>query len=196
MPHEFRIPFGARPDAIRSNLTVQEVIENSPNYSILRQLLYLASQDFDLRGQTIFAPTDAAFGRLSNAQLQSLQQPKYLKAFIQNHLIQSEVPSSEGNHEVHTLHGGVVVSVAASENGLVETYVGDARVLSITTAKNGTVYQLDSVLGLDLLVEARPVRYLTNKKTKSKRKPSKSKKSKRRDLSLLSQWTPQPGMSA
>ncbi|WP_435746134.1 fasciclin domain-containing protein [Nocardioides sp. SYSU DS0663] len=93
---------------------------------------------------TVFAPTNDAFGKIPEADLQAvLQDQEMLGAILSHHVVPEQLGPDEVVGEQETLNGDTI-TVEGDTSGMT---VGDATVLcgNIPTA-NATVYVIDTVL--------------------------------------------------
>jgi uncharacterized surface protein with fasciclin (FAS1) repeats len=97
---------------------------------------------------TVFAPTDEAFGKLSQETLKDLLKPENkekLKAILTYHVLSGEIKSDRviKSKSVKTVNGqslGIQVRKGS-------VYLGDARVVKTDiTARNGVIHVIDTVL--------------------------------------------------
>jgi transforming growth factor-beta-induced protein len=129
--------------------TVMEVISNSPDHTVLEQVLTTSGLNIALEGDgpfTVFAPTDDAFEAVDSATLQAiLDDPDLLEAVLLYHVLGFEALSgglSDGL-EVTTLQGADV-TVTINADGV---FINDAQVtMADIPADNGVVHVIDAVL--------------------------------------------------
>lgn len=100
---------------------------------------------------TVFAPTDAAFKKISKDKLDDLLKPENkekLKSILKYHIIEKKVPSSEvlklDGKKVKTLQGSeIAVSIKDKDIFLNK----DTKVTPVDImAKNGVIHVIDTVL--------------------------------------------------
>ena len=136
---------------------------NAPNLSTLVAAVQAAGLVDTLASPgpfTVFAPTDSAFGRISEASLQALLQEEnkaQLQQILTCHVVAAEAFSSDiatmiaddgGAHDVKTV-GGCTLS-AYMEGGSLIVEDENGRKAKVTTAdvdqSNGVVHVIDRVL--------------------------------------------------
>ena len=93
---------------------------------------------------TVFAPTNDAFGKIPEKDLQAvLKDQETLAAILSHHVVPEQLGPDEVTGELETLNGDTI-TVEGDTDGMT---VGDAQVLcgNIPTA-NATVYVIDTVM--------------------------------------------------
>lgn len=129
-------------------VTVVDVAREAGDFDILVGALEATGLDAALSGEgpyTVFAPTDAAFERLPDGTLDSLDQAT-LEQILTYHVVAGELPASQVVEldAAATLEGSEV-AIGVSD----ETVVLDGTVQVIETdiaADNGVIHVIDSVL--------------------------------------------------
>jgi uncharacterized surface protein with fasciclin (FAS1) repeats len=143
--------------------TIVQNASNAPNLTTLVSAVQAAELVETLGSDgpfTVFAPTNAAFGQISEASLNTLLQPEYrsqLQQILTCHVVPLEAFSTDivgmisddgGAHTVETV-GGCALT-AYMEGGALKLRDGNGRVATVTTAdvdqSNGVVHVIDRVL--------------------------------------------------
>lgn len=143
--------------------TIVENASMAPNLTTLVAAVQAAGLVDTLAGDgpfTVFAPTNDAFGRISDASLQTLLQPENLAALQQVltcHVIAAEafspvisgmISDSGGAHPVETV-GGCTLT-ATMDGGMIRIADENGRVATVTVAdvdqSNGVVHVIDRVI--------------------------------------------------
>ena len=141
--------------------TIAENASAAPNLTTLVTAVSEAGLVETLMGPgpfTVFAPTNAAFGRISDASLAALLQNKpQLTQILTCHVVAAEAFSSTiagmiadggGAHQVETV-GGCTLT-AYMQGGKIKIRDENGRVATVTTAdvdqSNGVVHVIDRVL--------------------------------------------------
>lgn len=134
--------------------TIVEIAQGNDNFSTLVQALKAADLVGALQGEgpfTVFAPTNDAFAKLPEGQLESLlkeENKAQLQAILKYHVVPAKAPASKvaGMSEAKTLQGKAV-SVNAGDDGVTLTGQNDAAVTSTDVmASNGVIHVIDTVL--------------------------------------------------
>jgi uncharacterized surface protein with fasciclin (FAS1) repeats len=134
-----------------SSQTITDVIRSDGRFTQLSSALTAAGLDAYLRGPgpfTLFAPTDAAFAKLPQDQLNSLMQnPAQLSKVIQYHLVGQQIApgaiSGMSSPSLTTIEGDPIQVTSTSGNIMVN---GANVTQSGIQASNGTIYAIDTVL--------------------------------------------------
>jgi len=131
-----------------------DIINNNPNTSILSKLLANAGLDTVIRADhniTLFAPTDAAFAKLSDEALTFLQNnPKALQETLLYHVVGKTTLYSIGMRHAMTFdtadkHHDSLMLIEDPANG--DVYLNHAKVNTADiSATNGVIHLLDDVL--------------------------------------------------
>jgi len=133
--------------------TIVEVAQNTDNYSTLVQALKAAGLVGALQGEgpfTVFAPTNDAFAKLPDGQLEALlkeENKSQLETLLTYHVVPTKAPASAvtGLSEVQTLQGKMVQVQA--DDGVTLTGQNSATVTSTDImASNGVIHVIDTVL--------------------------------------------------
>ncbi|MBV0911881.1 fasciclin domain-containing protein [Anianabacter salinae] len=146
-----------------ADMTIAQNASNAPNLTTLVAAVGAAGLVDTLNSAgpfTVFAPTNDAFGRISEASLQTLLQPEYkgqLTEILTCHVVAAEafastitgmIADSGGVHPVETV-GGCTLD-AYVEGGEVKLRDENGRVATVTIAdvdqSNGVVHVIDRVL--------------------------------------------------
>lgn len=129
--------------------TIAAVVSNDPNFSTLLSAVQAAGLTQTLSGPgpfTVFAPTNAAFAKVPQDQLQALlNDPARLRAVLLYHVVPGRVTSAQvaGLSSARTVQGGTL-NVSAS-GGTVR--INDATVTQADVpASNGVIHVIDTVL--------------------------------------------------
>ena len=145
------------------DMTIAENASNAPNLTTLVAAVKAAGLAETLMGDgpfTVFAPTDSAFGMISEASLNKLMMEEnvaQLKQILTCHVVATEAFSTDiagmiaddgGNHPVPTV-GGCTLD-AYMEGGELKLKDENGRVATVTIAdvdqSNGVVHVIDRVL--------------------------------------------------
>jgi uncharacterized surface protein with fasciclin (FAS1) repeats len=129
-------------------LNLVEWLEAEERFSILLQAVGVAELGEVLANAdniTLFAPTDAAFGRLPEGQLDELiQNPDRLASILQYHILGQKLEASELNTGLLTTLNGVPVLVNSFGAGV---RVNTSRVIEADNeVKQGIIHVIDNVL--------------------------------------------------
>ncbi|KAF5084044.1 fasciclin domain-containing protein [Methanoculleus horonobensis] len=135
---------------VAERLTADQVLVRDGNYSLFIQALDTAGLRGTLAGPgpyTIFAPTDEAFGRLSETTIEELfDDPKgNLAETLLYHMAPGSHTAAEiaANETVPTVQGNSIAVDAAGENVTVD----GARVIRADIlAANGVIHAIDAVM--------------------------------------------------
>ena len=129
--------------------TIVEVAVAAGNFQTLVSAVKAAGLVDVLNGEgpfTVFAPTDEAFARIPEAQLQALlADPAALTAVLTYHVVSGRVAAAD----VQTLSSAVTLNgknvTITSRNG--EVRIDDARVVATDIqASNGIIHVIDTVI--------------------------------------------------
>jgi len=130
--------------------TVLSRIENSPNHTILENIIKNAGLEDRYTGNnmiTCFAPTDEAFNALSQAKLDTLlgTNVNYIENYLMYHVIDSLIQTNQfKNGGELTAANGQTISVTVDING---TFVNNIKVIFTgLPADNGILYVIQQVL--------------------------------------------------
>lgn len=135
--------------AVAGKTIVQTAVENG-NFKTLCSLLAAANLVETLNGTgpfTVFAPTDAAFAKLSPETLASLKQdPKALAAILTYHVVPGNVASAEvvKVKELRTAQGQPIVITV--KEGKVMLNNGSTVTAVDVKASNGVIHVIDTVI--------------------------------------------------
>jgi uncharacterized surface protein with fasciclin (FAS1) repeats len=122
-------------------------LKSAGEFSLLLEAIAKAGMEEALRAPgpfTLFAPTDAAFGKLSSDQRDALfADPGRLASFLFDHLVYGEIPADG-------LAGRMVRAVSGKELNLVTVdrsrWINDSAVEGSLTARGGHIHALQSIL--------------------------------------------------
>jgi uncharacterized surface protein with fasciclin (FAS1) repeats len=134
--------------------TIVDVIQTNQNFSTLIQALQAADLVEALQGEgpfTVFAPTNAAFNKLPDGQLESLlkeENKSQLQAILQYHVVPAKARAADvaGMSEAETLQGKMV-QIQTGDDGV--QLMGQNSAMVTTTdieASNGVIHVIDTVL--------------------------------------------------
>ena len=102
------------------------------------------TEEFQQEGITVLAPTDEAFGALSDEAIDKFSIPENRLKVLQYHLIAGQVEEEDLERGTIITSGGQEISVSDSDN---LTFNNDARAINKPTiAKNGVIIEIDRVL--------------------------------------------------
>ena len=143
--------------------TVVEVAQGNPEFSTLVEAVTAADLAGTLNGAgpfTVFAPTNAAFDKIPDADLQALLQPdqrEALQGVLTYHVvpgrlmaadIASRAEANDGSVELETVEGGTLTLresngqwVITDENGATSTIA-----MADVAASNGVIHAIDTVV--------------------------------------------------
>ncbi|NTY02588.1 fasciclin domain-containing protein [Deinococcus sp. JMULE3] len=128
--------------------TIAAIVANDPNFSTLLSAVQAAGLVDTLNGAgpyTVFAPTNAAFAKIPQADLQALLNDREkLRAVLLYHVVPGRVTSAQVTKlSSATTAEGSAVSISTS-NGV---RINDARVTRTDIgASNGVIHVIDTVL--------------------------------------------------
>ena len=131
--------------------TLDQVLTEDGRFTILLSLLDSANLDIDLdnpaQSYTIFAPTDDAFAKLSEEQMDNLMSdPDTLEAILSYHLIGDELGINQiaTDDYIPTLEGRpLIITTNSNQQVLVN---GEQLASFNTVAANGVIHAVDTVL--------------------------------------------------
>ncbi|NNL91615.1 MAG: T9SS type A sorting domain-containing protein, partial [Saprospiraceae bacterium] len=130
--------------------TIFDIVANSPDHTILEDLLIQAGLDFALRVNepiTLFAPTDAAFNALSDEVMNELlSDPSgLLRDLLLYHTTNTLIGSSDLSDQLFIIMGtGESSKITINNDG---TFINNAKFLVVDIiADNGIVNIIDAVL--------------------------------------------------
>lgn len=143
--------------------TVVEVAQGNPEFSTLVEAVTAADLAGTLNGAgpfTVFAPTNAAFDKIPEADLQALLQPEQreaLQGVLTYHVVPGRIMAADiasqaeaggGEVELTTVEGGVLTLsesngqwVITDENGATSTIA-----MADVAASNGVIHAIDTVV--------------------------------------------------
>jgi uncharacterized surface protein with fasciclin (FAS1) repeats len=128
---------------------VLAVARNAGNFTVLVRAIEAAGLAETLQGEgpfTLFAPTDEAFAKLPQGQLDSLlANPAQLKVLLLGHVLPTRVTAADAAAQPSaTTVTGTSVAIAAKDSGVT---VGGAKVVKADiAASNGVVHAVDAVI--------------------------------------------------
>ena len=128
---------------------VLAVARNAGNFTTLVKAIEAAGLAETLQGEgpfTIFAPTDEAFAKLPQGQLDSLlADPAKLRVLLLGHVVPTKVTSADAASQGSaTTVAGATVAIAKSDSSV---KVGNANVVQADiAASNGVVHAVDAVI--------------------------------------------------
>jgi uncharacterized surface protein with fasciclin (FAS1) repeats len=137
-----------------SDQTIVEIAQGDDSFSTLVQALKAADLVEALQGEgpfTVFAPTNEAFNKLPDGQLESLlkeENKEQLQAILQYHVVPGKATASDvtGMSEAETLQGKMV-QIQANDSGVQLMGQNAATVTSTDImASNGVIHVIDTVL--------------------------------------------------
>jgi len=128
---------------------VLAVARDAGNFTVLVRAIEAAGLAETLQGEgpfTLFAPTDEAFAKLPQGQLDSLlANPAQLKVLLLGHVVPSKVTAADAASQssAQTVAGGNV-AIAAKDSGVT---IGGAHVVKADIqASNGVIHAVDAVI--------------------------------------------------
>jgi len=128
---------------------VLAVAKNAGNFTVLLRAIEAAGLAETLQGDgpfTLFAPTDEAFAKLPQGQLDSLlANPAQLKVLLLGHVVPQKVTAADAaSQSSATAVTGASIAIAAKDSGVT---VGGANVVKADlAASNGVVHAVDAVI--------------------------------------------------
>ena len=134
------------PQKSASEYDVLEGLENVTESTNLAYEIEAAglTEEFQQEGITVLAPTDEAFGALSDEAIDKFSIPENRLKVLQYHLIAGQVEEEDLERGTIITSGGQEISVSDSDN---LTFNNDARAINKPTiAKNGVIIEIDRVL--------------------------------------------------
>jgi len=135
-----------------SNMDIVDMAMSNPNFSMLVELVKTAGLVDTLKSAgpfTVFAPTNAAFAKVSPAKLEMLKNnPEMLKQVLLYHVLSMKVPSSNARTmEAMTVQGSNAKVKVKMKDGMTVVMVDKARVTQPDMmASNGVIHGIDTVL--------------------------------------------------
>ena len=148
------VPAQAQNDGEAPEQSIVEIAQGNDDFSTLVQALQAADLVSALQGEgpfTVFAPTNAAFDKLPDGQLQALLQEEnkeQLQAILQYHVVPGKATAADvtGLSEAETLQGKMV-QIQTGDAGV--QLMGQNTATVTTTdimASNGVIHVIDTVL--------------------------------------------------
>lgn len=143
-------PINTSAPSISADKNIVEIASSDPTFSTLVTALTAADLVTTLEGPgpfTVFAPTDAAFKKLSPEKLKNLMRPENkskLASILTFHVVPGKISATEmKSGKIKTVNGK---QLDVRVNGT-DVTVNGAKVLKADIpASNGTVYVVDTVL--------------------------------------------------
>ncbi|UQN10064.1 fasciclin domain-containing protein [Deinococcus sp. QL22] len=135
--------------AVPSGNTIAAIVSNDPNFSTLLTAVQAAGLASTLSGAgpfTVFAPTNAAFAKVPQDQLNALlNDPAALRALLLYHVVPGRVTAAQ----VVTLNSAKTVNganVTIAVNGGTVTINDSTVTATDIRASNGIIHVIDTVL--------------------------------------------------
>lgn len=147
------VPAQAQDEGDMAEQTIVEIAQDNENFSTLVQALKAADLVGALQGEgpfTVFAPTNDAFAKLPDGQLESLlkeENKATLQSILKYHVVPANAPASKvtGMSEAKTLQGKMVN--ISTDDGVSLMGQNSATVTSTDIeASNGVIHVIDTVL--------------------------------------------------
>ncbi|MEH6664673.1 MAG: fasciclin domain-containing protein [Brevundimonas sp.] len=143
--------------------TVVEVAQGNPEFSTLVEAVTAADLAGTLNGAgpfTVFAPTNAAFDKIPEADLQALLQPEQreaLQGVLTYHVvpgrltaadIASQAEANDGAVELTTVEGGTLTLRETNGQWVITDENGDTATIAMAdvAASNGVIHAIDTVV--------------------------------------------------
>lgn len=143
--------------------TVVEVAQGNPEFSTLVQAVTAADLAGTLNGAgpfTVFAPTNAAFDKVPEADLQALLQPaqrEALQGVLTYHVvpgrltaadIASRAAANNGSVELETVQGGTLTLREVNGQWIITDENGGTSTIAMAdvSASNGVIHAIDTVV--------------------------------------------------
>jgi uncharacterized surface protein with fasciclin (FAS1) repeats len=143
--------------------TVVEVAQGNPEFSTLVEAVTAADLAGTLNGAgpfTVFAPTNAAFDKIPEADLQALLQPEQreaLQGVLTYHVvpgrlmaadIASQAEANDGSVELTTVEGGTLTLRETSGQWVITDENGNTSTIAMAdvAASNGVIHAVDTVV--------------------------------------------------
>lgn len=126
---------------------VYSIIEQKDNLSTFEEIVKTAKMDRPLQTEgpyTILAPSNEAFNKIDRSTIQRWKtDPAAAQKFLSSHIVEGKLSSDKikSEKEIETINGK---KVTINANGNKLTAGGADIITQDLTAKNGTVYILDS----------------------------------------------------
>lgn len=148
------MPAQAQEEGDMAEQSIVEIAQGNENFSTLVQALKAADLVDALQGDgpfTVFAPTNDAFAKLPDGQLESLlkeENKAKLQSILKYHVVSGKATASAvmDMSEAETLQGKIV-TVNAGDDGVTLMGKNSATVTSTDIeASNGVIHVIDSVL--------------------------------------------------
>ncbi|WP_412026789.1 fasciclin domain-containing protein [Deinococcus yunweiensis] len=135
--------------AVPTGTTIAGIVANDPNFSTLLAAVEAAGLTATLSGAgpfTVFAPTNAAFAKIPQADLDALlNNPEQLRAVLLYHVVPGRVTAAQVMNltTAKTVNGANVnVSMMGSSVMINDSTVTQADI----SASNGVIHVIDTVL--------------------------------------------------
>jgi uncharacterized surface protein with fasciclin (FAS1) repeats len=143
--------------------TVVEVAQGNPEFSTLVEAVTAADLAGTLNGAgpfTVFAPTNAAFDKIPEADLQALLQPEQreaLQGVLTYHVvpgrlmaadIASQAEANDGSVELTTVEGGTLTLRETNGQWVITDENGNTSTIAMAdvAASNGVIHAVDTVV--------------------------------------------------
>ena len=143
--------------------TVVEVAQGNPEFSTLVEAVTAADLAGTLNGAgpfTVFAPTNAAFDKIPEADLQALLQPEQreaLQGVLTYHVvpgrltaadIASRAEANNGSVELETVEGGTLTLCESNGQWVITDENGGTSTIAMAdvAASNGVIHAIDTVV--------------------------------------------------
>ncbi len=152
-----------QPAAPAAEGTVVEVAQGNPEFSTLVEAVTAADLAGTLNGAgpfTVFAPTNAAFDKIPEADLQALLQPEQreaLQGVLTYHVvpgrltaadIASRAEANNGSVELETVEGGTLTLSESNGQWVITDENGGTSTIAMAdvAASNGVIHAIDTVV--------------------------------------------------
>ena len=143
--------------------TVVEVAQGNPEFSTLVEAVTAADLAGTLNGAgpfTVFAPTNAAFDKIPEADLQALLQPEQreaLQGVLTYHVVPGRIMAADiasqaeaggGEVELTTVEGGVLTLSESNGQWVITDENGNTSTIAMAdvAASNGVIHAIDTVV--------------------------------------------------
>ena len=143
--------------------TVVEVAQGNPEFSTLVEAVTAADLAGTLNGAgpfTVFAPTNAAFDKIPEADLQALLQPEQreaLQGVLTYHVVPGRIMAADiasqaeaggGEVQLTTVEGGVLTLSESNGQWVITDENGNTSTIAMAdvAASNGVIHAIDTVV--------------------------------------------------
>lgn len=154
----------AMTDAMTAEVgTIVDVAAGNPDFTTLVAAVTAADLGETLSGEgpfTVFAPTEAAFGKLPEGTVEELVKPEskeLLTGILTYHVVSGDVSAealtalitdNDGSAELTTVNGGALTAAVVDGNVVLTDAAGGTATVTATDvpASNGVIHVIDTVV--------------------------------------------------